>query len=98
MNRRTFLSRVHGLLQGLVGLLAGIPALGVLLHPLRRTTREAAYRRVLPLDALPAGTPRRVTVRADRWDAYVHHPPGPIGTVWLLKTEEGSPDNVPPVR
>jgi len=37
-----------------------------------------------------------VTVLADRWDAYTHYPPGPIGNVWLLRSE--SDDRDPKIR
>ncbi len=67
--------------------------------------RDGRYIRVAPLSALashrPTGLPAagdkggsvRVAVLADRWDAFTHYPPGPIGSVWLLPTvnERGEP-------
>lgn len=84
MHRRTFLKYLAAGLNGLISLAVVIPGLGFLLDPLRRVGRDRGFIRVGPLTSLATGHPQRVTVLSDRWDAYTHHPPGPIGNVWLL--------------
>ena len=84
MHRRTFLKTLAAGLNGLIGLAIVIPGIRFLLDPLRRSSRDRGFLRVGPLTSLTAGRPQRVTVLSDRWDAYTHHPPGPIGNVWLL--------------
>ncbi len=91
--RRTFLKRAVAALNGAIGLVVAVPGLRFLLAPLRRrrgqesASGESRFLRVAPLSALSAGRPLRGVVAADRWDAYTHHPPGPIGSVWLLREE-----------
>ena len=96
MHRRTFLKTLGAWLNGLVGLAVGIPGIRFLLDPLRRAPHKRGFIRVGPLASVIAGRPQRVTVLADRWDAYTHHPPGPIGNVWLLRNE--SDDRDPKIR
>ena len=104
-DRRGFLKRGLALVHGFLGGFVAFAGLRFLLDPLRRTGRPAywgrdgRYIRVAPLSTLasqPAGDkggPVRVAVLADRWDAFTHYPPGPIGSVWLLPTvnERGEP-------
>ncbi len=93
MQRRTFLTGAAAAINGLIAFLLAVPAVRFVLTPLRRKPKEAAFVRVAPLSALAGGRPVRVTVFADRWDAFVHHPPGPIGGVWLVgeRTAQPSP-------
>ncbi len=95
MDRRTFVQRVTLGIHGLIGLGLAVPGLRFLLDPLFRSRAATGFVRVLPLSALPAGQPVRAVITADRWDAYTHYPPGPIGSVWLLR--EG-PDETPTLR
>ena len=83
-------------LNGLIGLAVIIPGMRFLLDPLRRAPHKRDFIRVGPLASVTTGRPQRVTVLADRWDAYTHHPPGPIGNVWLLRNE--SDDRDPKIR
>ncbi len=84
MQRRTFLKAIAAGLNSLVGLAIIVPGISFLLDPLRRTSRERGFLRVGSLTSLISGRPQRFTVLSDRWDAYTRHPPGPIGSVWLL--------------
>jgi menaquinol-cytochrome c reductase iron-sulfur subunit len=96
MQRRTFLKTLAAGVNGLLGLAVVIPGIRFLLDPLRRASRDRGFIRVAPLTSLNAGRPTQATVLADRWDAYVHHPPGPIGHVWLLRGDKDDRD--PKVR
>jgi len=96
MHRRMFLKILAAGLNGLVGLAVVIPGLRFLLDPLRRASLRRGFIRVAPLATVTTGHPQRVTVPADRWDAYIHHPPGPIGNIWLLRNE--GDDHDPKVR
>lgn len=96
MHRRTFLKTLAAGLNGLIGLAVVIPGMRFLLDPLRRAPHKRGFIRIAPLTSLTTGRPQRVTVLADRWDAYIHHPPGPIGNVWLLRNE--SDDLDPKIR
>ena len=72
----------------------GIGAIRYLVDPLWRPRKKPTFVRVAPLSALSKGRPVRAFVLADRLDAFTHHPPRPIGAVWLLLGEE----RVPKVR
>ena len=96
MHRRTFLKTLAAGLNGLIGLAVVIPGMRFLLDPLRRASRERGFIRVGPLASVTISRPQRATVMADRWDAYTHYPPGPIGNVWLLR-KEGN-DRNPQIR
>ncbi len=93
MLRRTFIRVTAWGAQGIIALIAAVPGLRALLDPLRRSSPGRPFIRVAPLAALRDGVPIRVTVEADRWDAFTHYPPGPIGSVWLLlvKPDKDSP-------
>lgn len=83
MDRRTLLVRALGAAQAVLGMVVALPGLRMLLAPLRRARRATGFIRVAPLPN-ETGKPIRVTVSADRWDGYMHYPPGPIGAVWLI--------------
>jgi Rieske Fe-S protein len=87
-----FLKTLAAGLNGLIGLAVVIPGMRFLLDPLRRAPHKRGFIRVAPVTSLTVGRPQRVTVPADRWDAYTHHPPGPIGNVWLFRNESGDRD------
>lgn len=93
MDRRAFLKLATFLIDAVIAALVAIPGLGFLLGSSRRSGRGSAYLRVAPLSALDPGARLRATVVADRWDAFVHYPPGPVGSVWLLR---GDDDGEPP--
>ena len=72
------------------------PGLGFLLDPLRRSGRRRGFIPIATLDTAALDRPTRVVISADRWDAYTHYPPGPIGQVWLVREGQGEPE--PKVR
>ncbi len=73
-------------LNGLIGLALAVPGMRFLLDPMRGRRTKSEFLRVARLSALTPGRPSRVVVAADRWDAYIHHPPGPIGSVWVIRS------------
>lgn len=86
--RRSFLVQAAAIVIGGVASLIPV-AVGAtaLLDPLRRRSRDARMVRVTRLSALPAdGTPRKVTVEADRVDAWSTYADTPIGAVYLRRT------------
>lgn len=91
MERRTFLKTISGALYAAVAAVVGIPAFRFLTDPLRRKKLSDAFLRAASMDALAADRPIRVMLASDRWDAFVHHPPGPIGSVWLKPSAGGAP-------
>ena len=95
MDRRGFLNRLAGLLQVAAGLAVLVPGLRFLLAPLRRSGEKTTFLPVTPLSALEPHRPVRATVSTDRRDAFTHYPPGPIGSVWLIRdSAEGEPPAV----
>ena len=96
MHRRSFLKTLAAGLNGFIGLAVVIPGIRFLLDPLRRAPHMRGFIRVATVASLTAGRPQHVTVLADRWDAYTHYPPGPIGNVWLLRN--ASDDREPKIR
>jgi nitrite reductase/ring-hydroxylating ferredoxin subunit len=89
VERRSFLKACAGALYSLLGAALAVPALRFLLGEGRTPRADRGFVRAVPLDSLSPSRPTRVTLQADRWDAYVHHPPGPIGGVWLSRDELG---------
>ncbi len=85
IGRRTFLGLAADAVQAALAGVVVLPGFRLLLAPLRRRSDGVSFRPLVPLQDVPAGRPIRVVVNADRWDAYVHHPPGPIGGVWLIR-------------
>lgn len=84
MFRRDFLKTAIDCISGLVTATIALPGLRFLFDPLRSRRRDAGFVRVARLADLAAGEPVRVVVTADRWDGFVHHPPGPVGSVWVV--------------
>ena len=86
LGRRSFVTAGIVFIQSAIALAVGCPGLRVLFAPLRRTRPSASFRNIAPLSILNEGKPVAVTIRADRWDAYAHYPPGPIGRVWVVRS------------
>ncbi len=84
MERRTFLERITVALNALMACVVGFPAVRFLIRPFRRRQRDASYVRVAPSPTDSSSKPVRAIVRRDRWDSFLHYPPGPIGAVWLV--------------
>ncbi len=92
MNRRGFLTGIIAVVNTVIGLAVAVPGLRFLLDALWRTRGRSGFVRVAPLSTISRDQPMRVIVRADRWDAYVRYPPGPIGSVWLVRTDQIADD------
>ena len=86
MNRRNFLGLLGRLIQGAVGVAVVLPGIRFLMGP-NRTRKAPEFVRVARLSEVQGSNPIRVEVRRARRDAYVQHPPGPVGSVWLVRTE-----------
>ncbi len=92
--RRGFL---YHLAAGLAAAVAVLGPLGVgiaaFLDPVVRSKKKKGdFIRVASLDAVPPdGKPYRFAVITDRNDAWTHHPPEPIGTVYLRRDSDSAP-------
>jgi menaquinol-cytochrome c reductase iron-sulfur subunit len=86
-NRRSFLEKAVAVICGGGALL--VPALvGVVsfLNPLRQKSQSGQFMRLASLDMLPeGGAPQKVSVVADRTDAWSTYPAEPIGAVYLSR-------------
>jgi Rieske Fe-S protein len=89
--RRRFVLKALTLGSG--GLAYVVPALaGVVafLNPLKQKSQAGQFLRVASLDVLPEdGTPQKVSVVADRTDAWNRFPNEPIGALFLRRTGGG---------
>lgn len=86
--RRSFLQAIGAIAAGaLAGLAPVAAAASTLLDPLRRRDGEAgAMLRVTSLSGLSdGGAPKRVTVLADRVDAWTKYQLSPVGAVYLKR-------------
>lgn len=88
--RRSFLKTMAAAARGVAALILAIPAVRFLAAPLKRRNADAVFMRIAELSSLPKGRPVRVVVTSDRWDAFTHFPPGPIGSVWLIAADGDS--------
>jgi menaquinol-cytochrome c reductase iron-sulfur subunit len=62
-----------------------------MLDPLGRKKATGSWLRVTSLDSVPPdGKPYRFPVIDQRRDAWNLHPPEPVGSVYLRRTEEGT--------
>jgi len=93
MTRRSFLEILVSAVRGAVAIIAAVPIVRFLAAPLRARAGGPDFIRLQPLSALAPGETKRVVVESDRWDAFTHYPPGPIGRVYLIREEdvEGMP-------
>jgi len=83
--RRTFLKAMAWFLDGAIALAVAFPAIRFAAEPFRRRRGTRGFIRVATLDSIPEKHPLRAVVSADRRDAYVQFPPGPVGQVWLSR-------------
>ncbi|MFO0955882.1 MAG: Rieske 2Fe-2S domain-containing protein [Isosphaeraceae bacterium] len=94
-SRRAFYRFGSSLIGGAIGIGLAIPGVAFLLDPLRRGGGGSALKRELTrLGQLTVGKPQAFPIIAERQDAWVKHPPEPVGTVWLIRQPEGT---TPPV-
>jgi len=89
-NRRSFAIKAIALLSGavayLVPMLAGLISF---LNPLGRKSEAGGYERLASLDDLTVGgPPLKVSIIADRTDAWNCFPNEPIGAVFLRRVKE----------
>jgi menaquinol-cytochrome c reductase iron-sulfur subunit len=98
LSRRGLLAAVTGAAAVVVGLLAAIPGLRFLLHPLTSATGgrapgggDGGGEPVLAAapDAVRLGHPILVALRGPRRDGWVTEPKQKLGAAWLLRTPEG---------
>ena len=76
-------------MNGLIGVVLAIPVVRYLCHPFRRRAKQRNLLRVSALAAVHPFRPTRVVVRARHRDAFTQHPSAPVGSVWLLRVDEG---------
>jgi menaquinol-cytochrome c reductase iron-sulfur subunit len=90
--RRGFLKLVVAAASAAVGLVAALPGLALLTHPLRRKTVTGSDEpiRVRPGPAeIMAGAPVRVELVADRQDGWVSLAKVKVGAAWLIRSSTG---------
>jgi menaquinol-cytochrome c reductase iron-sulfur subunit len=99
-HRRDFHRLGTFLLGGLMTLVLAVPGVGYLLTPLRKRQEGTAdpadegYFELARLSELTENVPRSFTILAERQDAWVRYPREPLGSVWLVRQPEGSPERV----
>lgn len=92
MERRTFLKRITVALNSVTACIVAFPAVRFLLRPFEQRRTKTDFVRVGPLPAGPSTDPVRAIVRSDKWDSFLHYPPGPVGAVWLVPADgDGAP-------
>ncbi len=89
-SRRGFLGFLTVALGGLIGLVLAVPGAAYVLSPLRKRGREGEYSTLIHLKELEVGVPRSFAIIEERHDAWVKYPPEPVGSVWLIRQEDGA--------
>lgn len=87
MPRRAFFATAATAVRWAIGVALAAPGIAFVLSPLSRARQRRAFLKLAQLDAIPNDDPVCRTVTADRSDAYIHYPPGPIGRVWVRRAE-----------
>lgn len=95
MNRRHWFQFGAVAIGGLIGLVLAVPGVAYLLSPLLKRREDVSeFRALTKLGDLEVGQPRSFSIIEEQRDAWVSYPATPIGTVWLVRQPEGSPDPV----
>jgi menaquinol-cytochrome c reductase iron-sulfur subunit len=94
VTRRDLYRWSTNVLGGLLGLGLAGPGIAFLLDPLRGRSKAREYRPLARLSELPAGVPQAYVVLEERQDAWVRYPREPIGSVWLVRQPQGTPEPV----
>jgi menaquinol-cytochrome c reductase iron-sulfur subunit len=89
-SRRGFLGALTVTLGGLIGLVLAVPGAAYVLSPLRKRLRDGESRALTRLKALEVGVPKSFAIIEERQDAWVKYPAEPVGSVWLIRQEDGT--------
>jgi Rieske Fe-S protein len=89
MERRTFFQVMVLAINGLIGIVLGIPAIAYFTDPLRRKSETPRYR-VRRLADLKINEPAKVEVRGMLHDAWMKAADVPLGSVWVVRTGEAT--------
>jgi menaquinol-cytochrome c reductase iron-sulfur subunit len=86
-NRRGFLGKAVAIACGALALATPVAAgIVTFLNPLRQKSQGGQFMRLASLESLPAdGAPLKVSVIADRIDAWTRFPKEPIGAVFIAR-------------
>lgn len=87
MERRTFFTVMIGVINGLIGVVLGIPAIAYFTDPLRRSS-EAPRFRVKRLADLKLNEATKAAVIGDMTDSWTRMKDVQLGSVWLVRTGE----------
>lgn len=90
MRRRKFLKYCTSILGSVYATILTVPALGFLFSTLKRGKQQKEAYRLVKLNELEVDVPQRFPIIDQRIDAWTKYPSGPIGSVWLSKTKEGT--------
>ncbi len=93
-NRRNFFRLGAVGLVNLFALALAVPGLKYLLDPLGKRSGSGDFRKLARLGQLKIGEPQAFAILAERRDAWVKYPTEPVGSVWLVRQPEGSPEPV----
>lgn len=63
-----------------------VPGAQLLLSPVKTAGKSERWVKTVPLDSLHEGVPRRVSIVADRKDAWTIERMVELGAVWLIRT------------
>ena len=94
LNRRDLYRWGTVALANAMALAVAIPGVKFLLDPLGKRSAAGEYRPLARLSQLVAGEPQAFAVIARRQDAWVRYPPEPIGSVWLIRHDDGATPSV----
>jgi menaquinol-cytochrome c reductase iron-sulfur subunit len=93
-SRREFYRVGTLILGGAIKLGLAVPCVAYLLDPIFRKGGSGSKFDLTRLNSLQVGEPRSFPIIAEKADSWVKYPPEPIGTVWLVRQPEGSPQRV----
>ena len=89
-NRRAFYKWSAVALGNALALAVAVPGSKYLLDPLGKKSVGGSFRPMARLSLLKVGEPEAFAVIAKRQDAWVRYPPEPVGSVWLVRQEDGA--------
>ncbi len=89
-SRRGFLGFLTIALGGLIGLVLAVPGAAYVLSPLRKRGRDGGFRTLARLSQLQVGIPQSFAIIEERHDAWVKYPREPVGSVWLIRQQDGA--------